>query len=175
MYLDQVDVEAISSGTTALDQALKHAIRAFKDLPQRKNKLLLILTDGEDFSSNLNEYKQAAQQEKLHIFAIGIGTPEGAPIPLFDAQGNPAGHQKDAKGTIVITRLNEGILKNLAQDVGGIYLHGQESDQELSQLVRKIQSYEKEHLEDKTYARLEDKYNYFLLGSFICFLLEWVL
>lgn len=98
MFLDQVDVETISSGTTALDQAIKKALETFKKMPNKKHKLLVLLTDGEDFSSNLAGVKRQALKENLSIFTIGVGTPEGAPIPLFDNHGHQAGHQKDKRG-----------------------------------------------------------------------------
>ena len=71
LYLDQVDVETISSGSTAIDQALREALRAFNRVPERKNKLLVLFTDGEDFSSNLSSFKQEAQKENLRVFTIG--------------------------------------------------------------------------------------------------------
>lgn len=175
MYLDQVDAEMISSGTTALDEAIKQALKAFANMPERKNKLLVLFTDGEDFSHNLAGVKQEVAKAGLSIFTVGIGTPEGAPVPLFDANGKAIGHQKDAKGAVVISRLNEGILGTLARDTGGMYLRATPDDNDVDTLVQHVHAFEKERLEDKTYARLEEQYPYFLLVSFICFALEWLL
>jgi len=175
LYLDQVDVETISSGSTVIEQALREALRAFNRVPDRKNKLLALFTDGEDFSSNLSSLKKEAQKENLRIFTIGVGTPEGAPIPLYDAAGKRAGHQQDEKGSIVITRLNEGILRTLAQDAGGVYIRMTPDDSDMRALVQQVHSFEKEKLEDKTFSHLEEQYPYFLLVSFISLLLEWLL
>ena len=57
LYLDAVDAELISSGTTALDQAIRQALISFSTMPERKSKLLVLFTDGEDFSRNLNDIK----------------------------------------------------------------------------------------------------------------------
>jgi len=175
MYLEAVDAEMISSGTTAIDQAIKQSLTAFASMPERNNKLLILFTDGEDFSHNLRSIKQEAAQAGLSIFTFGIGTPEGAPVPLFDVHGKQIGHQKDAKGDVVISRLNEGILHTLAQDAGGTYLRMTDSDNDLNILVSKVNAFEKEHLEDRTYARMEEQYSYFLLVSFFCFALDWLL
>jgi Ca-activated chloride channel family protein len=175
LYLDQVDVETISSGSTALDQALREALRAFNRIPERKNKLMVIFTDGEDFSSNLSSLKQEAQKENLRIFTIGVGTPEGAPIPLYDTSGKRIGHQQDEKGSIVITRLNEGILRTLAHDAGGIYLRITNDDSDMKTLVQNVHTFEKEKLGDKTISQLEEQYPYFLMVSFISLILEWLL
>jgi len=175
MFLEQVDAELIASGTTALDRAIKTAIQSFKNMPERKSKLLVMFTDGEDFSSNLSSVKKEAQQEGLHIFTIGVGTTQGAPVPLFDMEGKQVGHQKDAKGNVVISRLNEGILQTLAEDAGGKYLPMTEDDTDLNTLVHYVHSYEKGRFEDKTFSRMEQQYPYFLSVSFLCFALEWLL
>jgi len=175
LYLNQVDVETISSGSTALEQVLKEVLRTFGRVPERKNKLLVLLTDGEDFSPDLAVVKQEAQQAGLHVFALGIGTTEGAPIPLYDARGSRVGHQKDDKGTIVISRLNEPLLSALASDVGGTYMRATGDDTDVTSLIRQVQKFEKEKFDDKTVSSLEDKYHHCLLISFICFALEWLI
>lgn len=175
MFLDQIGVETISSGTTAIDQAIKKALESFSAMPDKKNKLLVLFTDGEDFSSNLSGIKREAAKEGMHIFTLGLGTSEGAPIPLFDDEGRQKGHQLDNKGKVVISRLNEGILHALAADSGGTYIRVKDDDADLSKLVEHIHAFEKEKIEDKKIATLEEQYPYFLLVSFICFVLEWLL
>ncbi len=175
MFLDQVDVETISSGTTALDAALRQAVDAFRALPDRKSKLCIILTDGEDFSSNLRGVKHEVVKEKLCVFTIGVGTAQGAPIPLYDERGKQIGHQKDSKDNVVISHLNDGILRSLAQDAGGIYVPIARDKSDLRQIVDRINSFEKDDLEDKMVSSFEDTYHYFLAMSLICFALEWIL
>ncbi len=175
MFLEHVDVETISSGTTALDQAISQAINSFKSIPDQKNKLLILVTDGEDFSSNLSNIKYKAQEENLHIFTFGIGSLEGAPVPLFDQMGNAVGHQLDGNGNVVISRLNEGILSNLAHDVGGAYIQVTDDDTDIRSLLQNVQSFEKEEIGDRTVTTYQQWYPYFLFVSFICFVCEWLL
>lgn len=175
MFLDQVDAETIASGTTALDRVIAKVLGAYKDMGSRKTKLLAIFTDGEDFSSNLQLVKQKAHEQHLHIFTVGVGTAQGAPIPLTDAKGKQIGHIKDKKGSVVISRLNEGILYNVAHDVGGTYVHLTKDTTDVKTLVSYVQKFEKEALGDRTFGTLQEQYPYFLLVSFICFILEWLL
>ncbi len=175
MFLDTVDAETISSGTTALDQAINKVVTIFGSMPAKKNKLLVIFTDGEDFSSNLADIKQKAQAIGLHIFTIGVGTAQGAPIPLFDERGKQQGVQHDAKGAIVISRMNEGILKTLSRDTGAQYIKSTPNNTDIERLVEIVHAYEKEKLEDKKFERSEEQYPWFLCMSFICFILEWIL
>jgi Ca-activated chloride channel family protein len=175
LYLDAVDAELISSGTTALDQAITQALHSFASTPDRKSKLLVLFTDGEDFSQNLNNIKEEAAQAGLSIFTIGVGTPEGAPVPLFDAHGKLLGHQKDAQGGVVISRLNEGILHSLSCDAGGSYIRAVDNGDDIATFIRAVHAFEKEQLSERKHSRYEDQYHYFLLVSFICFALEWLL
>jgi Ca-activated chloride channel homolog len=175
LYLDAVDAELISSGTTALDQAIQQALTSFSSTPDRKSKLLVLFTDGEDFSHNLHDIKEQAIEAQLSIFTIGVGTPEGAPVPLFDPHGKLIGHQKDKQGGVVISRLNEGILHTLSQDAGGSYNRATESDDDIAAFIRAVHAFDKEQLAERKHSRYEDQYHYFLLVSFICFILEWLL
>jgi len=175
MFLDAVGAETVSSGTTALDQVIYKIMQLFQQMPAKKNKLLVIFTDGEDFSSNLADVKQKAHAMGLHIFTIGIGTHQGAPVPIIDDHGNQKGVEKDAKGGVIISRLNEGILKTLARDTGGTYVSSTNDDKDIGQLVRLVESYEKEQLEDKKVSHVEEQYPYIIAVSFLCFVLEWLL
>lgn len=173
-FLDATDVETISSGTTAIDQAVNKAMDIFSKMPTRKNKILAIFTDGEDFSTNLQAIKQKAKEIGLHIFTIGIGTAEGAPIPLYDENGKQLGHQKDEAGKIVISRLNEDILKSLAADTAALYLHASNDSRDIDQLIKRIRMYEKEKFDEKNFSIADEKYYYFGLISLLCLLLEWI-
>jgi Ca-activated chloride channel family protein len=175
MFLDQVDVETISSGSTALDAAIEQALGTFCLVPEHKSKLLVIFTDGEDFSSNLSELKQKAHKQSMRIFTMGIGTVEGAPIPLYDQNGEQIGHQKDSRDKIVISQLNEGILSSLAHDVGGMYISMTHDKSDLKILRSYIERFEKDHFESKQLKQFDDKYHYFLLLGLICLIIEWLL
>lgn len=175
MYLDHVDAETISSGTTALDAAIKMAIDSYASVPNKKTKLLVLFTDGEDFSSNLKECKRQAHEQGLRIFTIGVGTTEGAPIPLYNEEGKKMGHQKDGKGNVVISQLNEQVLRSISKDVGGTYMQITKDNSDIKKLANQIVSFEKDEFEEKRVSQLEDKYYYFLIVSFICFVLDWIL
>jgi len=175
MFLDQVDVETIASGTTALDQVIKKVLDAYATMESRKTKLLVAFTDGEDFSSNLASLKQQVMDQHLHIFAVGVGTTEGAPIPLLNVDGKQVGHIKDKKGSVVISRLNEGILHNIADYSGGTYVRMTADDSDVKTIAAKVASFEKEKLGDKRFSTPEEQYPYFLAVSFVSFMLEWLL
>jgi len=175
LFLDYLDVETISSGTTAIDQVIKKVVDIFKKLPARKDKLLVIFTDGEDFSHNLAQVKQEAQQLGLHVFTYGVGTAQGAPIPIIDVHDQVQGYEKNEQGNVVLSILNEGILQSLSEQTGAYYIAPTQSDDDLKKLVNKVQLYEKEAFETKEFAAQQERYPYFLAGALVCLLLEWLL
>lgn len=175
MFLDSVDAETISSGTTDLAEPVYKALEVYRQMPNKMSKLLVIFTDGEDFSSNLHSCKAQVQEENLKLFTIGVGTPEGAPIPLYDLHGKQVGHQKDEHEKIVISRLNEDVLHNLCDGAGGQYIKLSSDQGDIKTLVGCVQHFEKEMMEDRSIDLLDDKYHYFLLVSFLCFALDWIL
>lgn len=175
MFLDQIGAETISSGTTALDQAIRQAIAVYDAMPDKKTKLVCLFTDGEDFSTNLSGIKEKATEQGLSIVTFGIGSEYGAPIPILDQQGKQIGFEKATDGSIIMSKLNEGILKNLSKQTGGQYFHATESDKDIQDVIALVESFEKDKLEDKTLERLQEKYYYCVAVSFICFILEWLL
>ncbi len=174
-FLDFVDAESISSGTTALDAALEKAVDTFNEMPARKHKIMVIFTDGEDFSPPLTGMEEKIKNSGLSVFTVGIGTPEGAPIPLTDEQGKPVGHLMDEKGSVVITRLNEPLLKKLSAQTGARYLRATQDESDIERLVGDVRHFEKEKFEDRMFSTKQEKYFIFAVISFLALLVEWLL
>lgn len=121
LFLDALDPQMLSvAGTTALDQALLAGVQMFSQVP-RKNKLMILVTDGEDFSKNLDHARSEVEKIGLSVAIWGVGTPEGAPVPTLNEAGVVIGHQRDAKNAIVISRLNESLLRSIAEASGSMY------------------------------------------------------
>ncbi len=176
LFLDQIDSETISSGTTALDRVLQKVLEIFKDQLTSNNKALVMFTDGEDFSSNLVHVKEEAHALGLPIITVGVGTPEGAPLPIVDEQGKHVGYQKDENDTVIISQLNEGILMSLAQGIGGVYVHAQQNtSHDIQQIIVAVEKMEKAAFEEKKVGSLHDQYPYFV-GVGLAFLIgAWLL
>ena len=175
MFLDKLAVDTISHGSTAIDQAIKEGLRAFESDATKKTKLLIIFTDGEDFSTDLQDVKEKAIQERLSICTVGVGTPHGAPVPIIDKAGKQIGWEIDDQGNVVMSCLNENLLMSLAQQAGGKYVRSVQSDDDIKTLIHTINKFEKDSYEDKIYESLQDQYPYFIAISFLCFALEWIL
>lgn len=175
MFLDQLDIDTISQGTTAIDQAMKAALQVFESISTRKTKLLVVFTDGEDFSTDLQGIKDRAMQEGLSIFTVGVGTTQGAPIPILGEHSKQIGWEKDEQGQVIMSRLNEHLLADIALQSGGKYVHAVQTDDDITSLINSINKFEKDQLEDKTFEAFQEQYPYCSALSFICFALEWIL
>lgn len=175
MFLDSVDAETISSGSTDLAQPIYKALDVYRTMPNKATKLLVIFTDGEDFSGCFSGCTSKVKEENLKVFTVGVGTADGAPIPLYDLTGKQVGHQKDQYDKVVISRLNEEILREVSDAAGGMYIGLTQDATDVKTLVSCVQKFDKEMMEDKNFDALEDRYHYFLMVSFLCFALEWIL
>ncbi len=175
LFLDQLDVDTISQGTTAIDQAIKTSLQVFESIPTRKTKLLIAFTDGEDFSTDLQGIKSRVIQDGLSIFTVGVGTAHGAPVPILDEHAKQIGWEKDENGRVIMSQLNENLLAEIALQSGGKYIHALPGDDDIQLLINSINKFEKDKLEDKTFQALQEQYPYFIVISFICFALEWLL
>jgi Ca-activated chloride channel family protein len=167
MFLHDVDVESIASGTTALDKAVLRALEVYESTPDRKHKMLAIFTDGEDFSSSLTRIRDRAHQAGLTIFTVGVGTPEGAPVPFINDSGKRNGFIKDARGSVVVSRRNDGILYALAHEAGGVYIPMTSDERDVEALVAQVTAREKELFGEKTVTHADELYPYGCLISFI--------
>jgi Ca-activated chloride channel family protein len=174
MFLNQVDADTISTGTTALDQVITKTVTTFQRMATRKNKILVIFTDGEDFSQQLSQVRQKASEAGLHVFTYGVGTEQGAPVPVLK-EGKTVGFEKNEQGNVVLTKLNEGILRSLSSETGAQYISPTQTDDDLLLLVKKVEEYEKESFEDRQLSVYEDRYPFFLVVSLCALLLEWLL
>lgn len=173
MFLNVLDAETISSGSTSLDQALQKAQAAFKK-QNHATKLVMVITDGEDFSSNLQSVTRAAREDGLTIFTLGMATENGGPIPVIE-DGKQTGVEMDAQGNVVLSRLNEGILSTVAADGGGIYVRVTPDDTDVTKIVSYIDTFEKQLFDDRAVTTLQERYYYPLAGALILFLCAWII
>lgn len=175
LFLDSVNHQTLSSGSTALDKAFGKAIDIFKTMPSRKTKLVIALTDGEDFSKNSTDLKKAAHEINLQIFTVGIGTQDGAPVPIVDKTGKIMDYEKDRSGAIILSRLNQELLQKISHETGAYYVQASSDDQDIAQLVKRVEKIEKEKFDEKKVDLKQERYYYFAALSLFLFIVDWIL
>lgn len=175
LFLDSVNHETLSAGSTSLEKALEKIIEIYTHMLSKKSKIAVIFTDGEDFSQNLHDLKHKIQKLGLHVFTVGVGTTEGAPIPVISPDGKTLDYQKDNSGKIIISRLNQSLLHKLAQDTGAIYKNSSSDTSDITDIINQIEKFEKEQFNALKVPHIEEHYYYFAFISLVLLLIDWIL
>lgn len=174
MYLSIIDEFTIPVQGTDLAEAIRRSIQAF-EVGEDKYKVLVLLTDGENHDADVMEAAKEAKQAGIIIYAVGIGSPAGEPIPLRDGNGVITGYKKDKAGRIVTSRLDEETLIRIATLTGGKYYNATDSEHELNLIHEDIDRMEKKDLKSSLLNRFEDQFPWFLFPAFILLLVEMIL
>ncbi len=173
--LDQVDSSIVSSNAqTSLVHTFEKSLEIF-DRSGSDSKILVVCTDGEDFSKDMQPVLNRAKDEHVAFFALGIGSAKGAPVPIIDAEGKHIGHEKDAAGQIVLTKLNEEGLQRIVSFLGGEYKRAVYSEDDLLAIARFIDRFEKEFFSDIKFTFKHETYPFLALIAGCLWLLQAVL
>ncbi len=170
MFLQSMNTDMLSSQGTAIDAAIELAATYFDD-EEQTNRVLFIVSDGEDHSGGrATEAVEIAVEEGVRVFTIGVGKAKGGPIPI-KRKGVVERLKKDSKGEVVITKLNEEILVDIADEGNGIYINGENTDEAVEAIKEELDQMDKKEFEAKQFAEFKDQFQWFLgAGLFFLFL-----
>ncbi|MFH1941951.1 MAG: VWA domain-containing protein [bacterium] len=157
MFLNVMEPDLIPVPGTAVGEAIQKAVSSFVE-KERKHKVLILITDGEDHVGKPVETAQAASKEGVVIYCVGIGSSQGVPIPLIDERGNRVGFKKDRDGEVVMTKLDELTLEKIALETGGKYYRASPGEVELDKIYEDIGKMEKKALASQQFAQFEDRF-----------------
>lgn len=157
MFLDFMEPDMIPVPGTAIGEAILKAVTAFVE-KERKHKVLILITDGEDHVGKPVEMAKAASKEGVVIYCVGIGSSKGVPIPIIDERGNRTGFKKDRNDEVVMTKLDELALEKIALETGGKYYRASPGEVELDKIYGDITKMEKKALASQQYAQFEDRF-----------------
>jgi len=170
MFLQSMNTDMLSSQGTAIDAAIELASTYFDD-EEQTNRVLFIVSDGEDHSGGkAAEAVEMAVEEGVRVFTIGVGKTKGGPIPI-KRNGVVERLKKDSQGEVVITKLNEEILVEIAEEGNGIYINGENTDVAVETIKEELDQMDKKEFEAKQFAEFKDQFQWFLgAGLFFLFL-----
>lgn len=168
MFLQGMNTDMLSSQGTAIDEAIKLATTYFDD-EEQTNRVLIIISDGEDHSEQAAAIAEEANEQGIRIFTIGVGDVKGGPIPE-KRNGVLLNYKKDSNGETVITKLDEETLKTIANEANGAYINGRNTNEVVERIRDILNNMDKKEFETKQFADFKDQYQWFL-GFAIFFLL----
>lgn len=117
LFIDNISVGIIPVAGTDIGAAIEKSLNAFKS-HKNMNRVLILITDGEDHGEGIDEAIKEAKKHEVIIYTVGLGRREGAPIPYYDASGRKS-FLKDKSGKIVLSKLNDMMLKRISWMTGG--------------------------------------------------------
>jgi Ca-activated chloride channel homolog len=171
LFLDVVDVDVVPLPGTSIGSAITRAMESF-DFKEQTTKVIMIITDGENTEGDAYEAAQTASGKGILLYAIGLGSPGGAPIPLYNASGQQVDFKRDKEGSVVVTMLDEAALERIAMAGNGKYFRGTSSQDELEEIYKNINALQKKEFGVKQFTDYEDRFQYFLLPAALLLLVE---
>ncbi|MBR5603124.1 MAG: VWA domain-containing protein [Bacteroidales bacterium] len=171
MFLSTINTSLIPSQGTEIGAAINLAAKSFGT--SENEKAIVIISDGEDHV-NGDAVKAAQEAAKLgiKIYTIGMGLEDGAPIPLYNQYGKRTGYKKDREGNIVITKLDDSLLRQISEIGNGIYRRASNSNVGLDDIFNEINKSEKSEIESKVFTDYEDQFQWFLGAAILLLIIE---
>lgn len=169
MFLQSMNTDMLSSQGTAISEAIELAKTYFDD-EEQTNRVLIIISDGEDHSEIASNVAEEASDEGIRIFTIGVGDVKGGPIPI-KRNGVLLNYKKDGNGETVVTKLNEDTLKEIAEEANGVYINGTNTGKVIDEIKDILNRMDKTEFEAKEFADFKDQFQWFLgFGIFFLFI-----
>ncbi|PIP55183.1 MAG: hypothetical protein COX07_01265 [Bacteroidetes bacterium CG23_combo_of_CG06-09_8_20_14_all_32_9] len=173
MFLESISTTSISLQGTDISKAIETGIRSFSS-ESEKNKVLVIISDGENHEEGVNEMAAEAAKKGIIIHTIGMGQPQGAPIPVYGKFGKKD-FKTDKQGTIIITKTNDALLQQIASAGGGVYVRATNLLTVLNEIFNRISKINQKEIESQMFSDYEHQYQYFIALSILLLLVEFML
>jgi Ca-activated chloride channel family protein len=172
LFLNSVSTQIVPKQGTAIGAAIGLGMRSFTP-SSKSNKAIIVITDGENHEDDAISAAKSAVENGIVVHAIGMGLPQGSPIPVLRSGAKE--YLKDNQGNVVITKLNETMLEQISAAGNGIYVRANNAQVGLNTLFDEINKLEKSEMESLVYSDYEDQFQYFFAIAMALILLEFVI
>jgi tetratricopeptide (TPR) repeat protein len=174
LFLSAIDVDAVPIPGTMIGTAIETALKSFsKDAPTQK--AIVIVSDGENTEGDVLGAVEDAKKAGVRIYSVGMGTPEGGPIPIYNQNGDRSDYKRDQSGSIVLSKLDETMLQQIAASTGGTYHRATSGGNEIDDIYEELASLEKVEFGTKQVTGFETRYQYPLAFALLFLIIEIVI
>ncbi len=171
LFISSVDVDAVPVPGTMIGSAIEVALKSFsKDLPTQK--AIIVVSDGENTEGDVAGALEEAKKAGVRVFTIGMGSLEGGPIPIYNEAGVRTDYKRDRAGNIVVTKLDEAILQQIAASTDGSYRRATSGGNEIDEVFKELASLQKTEFSSKQVTGYESRYQYPLAVAILLMLIE---
>lgn len=176
LFLRAIDSRQMPRQGTSMAEAL----RVSRELLQAgdrgaSGRAVVLITDGEDHEGGVEAEVQRLADEGVRVFVVAIGSKTGEPVPLLDPSGAVVGYKKDRAGRTVMTRLDEELLRNIAEKTGGRYVHSSAGDLGVGEVWQELDRMDKSEFESRVTVQFDDRFPLFAWPGLILFALGLVI
>lgn len=171
LFLDVIDFESVPVPGTAIGAAVEKAMKSF-NWNEPTQKVVVIITDGENNDGDAVAQSEEAAKKGVLLYTIGMGSPAGAPIPMYDANGRQVDFKRDRAGNVVLTKLDEATLEKIAALGNGKYYRATSTQDELDAIYKTINALQKREFGAKQFTDYEDQFQYFIAVALLLLLVE---
>ena len=169
-FLQSLNTDMLSSQGTAIIQSINLAQKFYDDEDQT-NRVLCILSDGEDHEVERQNLLELAEQSGITIITIGLGSVKGAPIPIKE-NNIVKSYKKDENGDVVVTKLNTQLLNTIANSSNGIYIEGINTELVVEEISKRLKEMDKKEFESKQFVAYKDQFQWFISFAILFLSLE---
>lgn len=154
MFLESITPDLITTQGTDIGGAIRLGIKSFTQ-QEEVGRAIIIITDGENHEGGVIEAAKEAAKKGMRIFVLGIGSPNGSPIPSEDDSRE---YRKDSEGNVIITKLNEEMCQQIAKAGNGAYIRVDNSNSAERLLNDEIAKISKKDVESQVYTEFDEQF-----------------
>lgn len=165
MFLSSISTESVTIQGTAIGEAINTAVKSFS-AQSEKSRAVIVITDGENHEDDPVQAASQAAQLGVKVYTIGVGSPEGKPIPVGGEL------MKDKDGNIVVTRLDEAVLRDVASAGGGLYVRAGNNEFGLNPIIEDIRKMDDEEFNSIVFEEYDEQFASFLAIALLFFVME---
>jgi Ca-activated chloride channel family protein len=170
LFLSTINTNMVPTQGTAIGAAINMGLKSF-DFKDGTGKAMIIITDGENHEDDAVAATKAAADRDVSVHVIGVGSGEGAPIPIY--QGNKqVGFHTDSAGHTVISKMNEDMCKEIAAAGNGAYVRATNANSGLNIVMDQINKIQRKTYDSKNFKDFEDRFQFFLGFALLCLVVE---
>lgn len=167
-FINTISPDIVPIQGTSLSKAIELASLSFSEQSQ-KSRAIILVSDGESHDDDPIAAAQAAKDKGIIIYTVGIGTPEGAPISINGEM------MKDDQGNMVVTKLSEETLQQIAVLTGGTYVRATNQSVGLDEILKRIKSMEKQEFNSLAFAEYNDQFHYLVALALFLLMIEFIM
>jgi Ca-activated chloride channel family protein len=170
LFLNTINTNMVPTQGTAIGSAIDLGMKSF-DFKDGTGKAMIIITDGENHEDDAVAAAKNATDKDVTVHVIGVGSPEGAPIPIYQ-NGRQVGFHTDSAGKTVVSKLNEEMGKEIAAAGNGAYVRATNANSGLGIVMDQIEKIQRKTVDSKNFKDFEDRFQFFIGFAFLLLVVE---